>query len=387
MRDGRTSEAEPTGSVRIPSVFAPPSEPEDVHLFSPFECRDVTARNRVTVSPMCQYACDDEDGLATDWHLVHLGSRATGGAGIVLTEATAVTPWGRISPQDLGIWSDEHAAALEPIADYIASQGALSGIQLAHAGRKASTVRPGDGGGPVHGDAGWTPVGPTEEPWPHDEPLATDRLDADGIERIREAFVEAAVRAVDVGFDIIEIHAAHGYLLHEFLSPATNTREDEYGGDFEGRTRLLREIVTAVRAAIPEGTPVFVRLSATDWLPDRASWTVEDSARLAGELRPLGVDLVDVSAGGIHPDQQVPEAGAHYQVPYAERIAESGTPVGAVGKITTPEGADEVIRNGRADLAIVGREHLRDPYFAIHAARELGHDAPVPRQYSRAFGQ
>ncbi len=334
---------------------------------------------------MCQYACEDEDGLADDWHLVHLGSRATGGAGIVMTEATAVTPRGRISPQDLGIWSDEHAAALESVTEYIASQGALSAIQLAHAGRKASTSRPSEGGDPVHGDSGWTPVGPTDEPWPHGDSIATERLDSAGIERVKRAFVDAAVRALDAGFDILEIHAAHGYLLHEFLSPVTNTREDEYGGDFEGRTRLLKDVVTDVREAVPDGTPVFVRLSATDWLSDRRSWTVEASSRLAGELQPLGVDLVDVSAGGIHPDQQVPDTGPHYQVPYAERIGESGTPVGAVGGITTPEGADEVIRNDRADLAVVGREHLRDPYFAIRAAEALGYDAPVPRQYERGF--
>lgn len=356
-----------------------------VHLFTPFECRDVTARNRVVVSPMCQYSCESEDGLATDWHLAHLGSRAAGGAGIVMTEAAAVTPEGRISPQDLGIWSDDHAEALEPITEHIAAQGALSGIQLAHAGRKGSTRRPDDGGGPIHGDSGWTPVGPTDEPWPHDEPLDVEALDADGVERVRDAFVDAAVRSVDAGFDVLELHAAHGYLLHEFLSPVTNAREDEYGGSFENRTRLLREVVEDVRDAVPSGTPVFVRVSATDWLPERDSWTVEDSARLGGELSALGVDLVDVSAGGIHPEQQVPDTGAHYQVPYAEQVAESGVAVGAVGKITTPEGADEIIRNGRAELAIVGREHLRDPYFAIRAARELGHEAPVPRQYTRGF--
>ncbi|MGM0716432.1 MAG: NADH:flavin oxidoreductase/NADH oxidase [Halobacteriota archaeon] len=356
-----------------------------MHLFTPFECRDVTARNRVMVSPMCQYSCEDEDGLATDWHLVHLGSRATGGAGIVMTEATAVEPRGRISPQDLGIWSDEHAEALRPITEYIESQGATSAIQLAHAGRKASAFRPSDGGGPIHGDSGWTPVGPTDEPWPYDEPIETEGLDAEGIEDLKQQFVDAAIRAVDVGFDIIEIHAAHGYLLHEFLSPVTNTREDEYGGSFENRTRLVEEIVTEVRDVIPEGMPLFVRVSATDWLPDRESWTVEDSTKLAGELQPRGVDLVDVSAGAIHPDQQVPSTGPHYQVPYAEQVAESGMPVGTVGVITTPEGADEIIRNGRADLAILGREHLRDPYFAIRAAQELGRDAPVPRQYHRAF--
>jgi 2,4-dienoyl-CoA reductase-like NADH-dependent reductase (Old Yellow Enzyme family) len=355
-----------------------------MHLFTPFEVRDVTARNRVMVSPMCQYSCD-ADGLATDWHQVHLGSRASGGAGIVMAEATAVTPRGRITPHDLGIWSDDHAEALESTTEFIKSQGATPAIQLAHAGRKASTERPADGGGPVHDDRGWTPVGPTETPWPHDDPLETERLDTDGITRIVDAFVDAALRALDAGFEILEIHAAHGYLLHEFLSPVTNTREDQYGGSFENRTRLLREVVAAVRNEIPEGTPLFVRISATDWLPDRQSWTVGDSARLARDLEPLGVDLIDVSAGAIHPDQRIPETGPHFQVPYAERVGESGMPVGAVGKITTPQGADAIIRNDRADLAVVGREHLRDPYFAIRAAEELGHEAPVPRQYYRGF--
>jgi 2,4-dienoyl-CoA reductase-like NADH-dependent reductase (Old Yellow Enzyme family) len=355
-----------------------------MHLFTPFEVRDVTARNRVMVSPMCQYSCE-ADGLATDWHQVHLGSRASGGAGIVMAEATAVTPRGRITPHDLGIWSDEHAAALEPIAEFIGSQGATPAIQLAHAGRKASTDRPADGGGPVHDDRGWTPVGPTETPWPHDEPLETERLDTDGIARVIDAFVDAALRSLDAGFEILEIHAAHGYLLHEFLSPVTNTRDDQYGGSYENRTRLLREVVAGVRNEIPAGTPLFVRISATDWLPDRDSWAVGDSARLARDLEPLGVDLIDVSAGAIHPDQRIPETGPHFQVPYAERVGESGMPVGAVGRIVTPEGADAIIRNDRADLAVVGREHLRDPYFTIRAAKELGHEAPVPRQYYRGF--
>ena len=358
-----------------------------MHLFTPFECREVTARNRVMVSPMCQYSCEAEDGLATEWHRVHLGSRAVGGAGVVMTEATAVTPRGRISPKDLGIWSDEHADALAPVAAFAREQGATPAIQLAHAGRKASTRRPSDGHGPIHGGRGWTPVGPTAEPWPYadEESLETERLTADGVADLVDAWAAAARRAVDAGFEILEVHAAHGYLLHEFLSPVTNTREDEYGGSFENRTRFLREVVEAVRATAPEGTPLFVRISATDWLPDRESWTVEDSARLAGDLAPLGVDLIDVSAGALHPDQQVPETGPHYQVPYAERVGESGVPVGAVGGITTPQGADAVVRNGRADLAVVGREHLRDPYFAIRAARELGYEAPVPRQYTRGF--
>jgi len=375
------------GTYRYAKGLAGPLQSGGVHLFTPFELRDVTVRNRVMVSPMCQYSCEDEDGLATDWHRVHLGSRAVGGAGIVMAEATAVTPRGRISPEDLGIWSDDHAEALAPVAGFVADQGATPAIQLAHAGRKASTRRPSDGHGPIHGDRGWTPVGPTAEPWPYEDQksLETERLTADDIAELVDAWAAAAERAVDAGFEVVEIHAAHGYLLHEFLSPVTNAREDEYGGDFGSRSRFLREVVEAVRAAVPEGTPVFVRISATDWLPDRDSWSVRDSARLAGDLAPLGVDLVDVSAGAVHPDQQVPDTGPHYQVPYAERVGESGVPVGAVGGITTPEGADAIVRNGRADLAVVGREHLRDPYFAVHAAQELGYDAPVPRQYYRGF--
>ena len=376
-----------TPGYRYAKPHGSPVQTPTVHLFTPFECRAVTARNRLMVSPMCQYSCEAEDGLATEWHHVHLGSRAVGGAGIVMTEATAITPRGRISPKDLGIWSDEHADALAPIADFVAAHGATPAIQLAHAGRKASTRRPSDGHGPIHGDRGWTPVGPTATPWPYadEEPLETERLTTDAIADLVDEWVVAAERAVEAGFEILEIHAAHGYLLHEFLSPVTNTREDEYGGSFEDRTRFLREVVESVRAAVPEDTPLFVRISATDWLPDRDSWTVEDSARLAGDLEPLGVDLIDVSAGAIHPDQQVPETGPHYQVPYAERVGESGVPVGAVGGITTPEGADEVVRNGRADLAIVGREFLRDPYFGLHAAQELDAEAPVPRQYYRGF--
>ena len=352
-------------------------------LFSPLSVRGVEFPNRVMVSPMCQYSCET-DGLATDWHLVHLGSRAVGGAGIVMTEATAVTPRGRISPHDLGIWSDEHADALRPVAEFVREHGSVPAIQLAHAGRKASKRRPWDGGDPIHGEGGWTPVAPTDEPYPADEPLAPEALDEAGIERVVRAFVDGARRAADAGFEVAEIHAAHGYLLHQFCSPVTNAREDAYGGDFEGRTRIVREVAAAVRDAW-DG-PLFVRVSATDWLPDRESWTVEDTVRLAGDLADW-VDLVDVSAGGIHPDQRVPATGPHYQVPLAERVADAGLPVGAVGGITTPEGADEVVRNDRADLAVVGREHLRDPYFALHAADALEADgaADPPVQYRRGF--
>jgi 2,4-dienoyl-CoA reductase-like NADH-dependent reductase (Old Yellow Enzyme family) len=367
-------------------------------LFTPLELRDTTARNRVMVSPMCQYSCDG-DGLATDWHHVHLGSRAVGGAGIVMAEATAVSPEGRITPHDLGIWSDEHGAALAETAAFVREHGALPGIQLAHAGRKASTERPADGGGPVHGERGWTTVAPSAEPWPHDEneggPVPTERLSVEDIAGVVDDFRAAARRALDAGFEIAEVHGAHGYLLHEFCSPVTNGREDDYGGDFTGRTRLVREVTRAVRDVWPDDRPVFVRLSATDWLPDRESWTVEDTARLAPLLAEDGADLIDVSAGAIDPSQQVPDLGPHYQVPYAERVRESlaeagaDCAVGTVGGITTPEGADEVIRNGRADLAILAREHIRDPYFTLTAAEELGERGrvDVPRQYRRGYSR
>jgi len=354
-------------------------------LFDPLPLRGVEARNRVMVSPMCQYSA--EDGLPTEWHGVHLGSRAVGGAGLVMAEATAVEPRGRITPGCLGIWSPEHAGALAPIADFVRSQGAVPGIQLAHAGRKASRGRPWEDRRPLAPDeGGWEVVGPTDAPYPDsDEPPAQRALDADGIEAVVDAFAAAAEHALTAGFELVEVHAAHGYLLHEFLSPVANDRTDEYGGSFENRTRLLRETVAAVRDVWPDDRPLFVRISATDWLPDRESWTVGDSVRLAPALIEAGADLIDVSAGGIHPDQQVPAAGAGYQVPYAERIrAEADVPVGAVGKITAPEQADAIVRNGRADLAILGREFLRRPHWALHAATELGVDVDWPVQYRRA---
>jgi 2,4-dienoyl-CoA reductase-like NADH-dependent reductase (Old Yellow Enzyme family) len=357
-------------------------------LFDPLELRGETLRNRIAVSPMCQYSCDAQDGLATDWHHVHLGSRAVGGAGLVIAEATAVEPRGRISPQDLGIWSDEHADALADAVAFMKEHGATAGIQLAHAGRKASTYRPSDGGGPVHGPDGWTPVGPTGTPYPHDDPLEVEALDREGIAEVKASFRAAAERALDAGFDVAEVHGAHGYLLHEFYSPVSNTRDDEYGGDFAGRTRLVREVTREVRDVWPDDKPVLVRLSATDWMGEDG-WTVDDTAQLAPLLAADGADLIDVSAGGIHRDQEVPHTGPHYQVPYAERVTEAlegvDCAVGAVGGITTPEGASEVVRNGRADMTLLAREHLRDPYFALHAAEALGEEPPVPRQYRRGF--
>jgi 2,4-dienoyl-CoA reductase-like NADH-dependent reductase (Old Yellow Enzyme family) len=362
-------------------------------LFTPLALRGTEIPNRVTVSPMCQYSCTGRDGLPTDWHHTHLVSRAVGGAGLVMTEATAVEPRGRISPQDLGIWSGAHADALAEITSSIRDRGSVPGIQLAHAGRKASKTRPWEGSTPLVGDAGWEAIAPSPTPWPYaeDEGPAPPTVGAEP-DAVVEAFVAAAERALDAGFEVAEVHAAHGYLLHEFLSPVTNDRTDAYGGDFEARTRLVREVATAVREVWPDDRPLFVRLSATDWLDDRDSWTVADSIRLADRLAPLGVDLIDVSAGGIHPEQTIPSTGPGYQERYARRIrqeTDADVAVGAVGGIVTPEQADALIRNGRADLAIVGREHLRDPYFALTAARELDRlDAEgieVPVQYDRAF--
>jgi 2,4-dienoyl-CoA reductase-like NADH-dependent reductase (Old Yellow Enzyme family) len=337
------------------------------------------------VSPMCQYS--STDGFANDWHLVHLGSRAVGGAGIVMTEATAVSPEGRISPNDLGIWSDEHAEALERVTSFVRSMDSVPAIQLAHAGRKASKSRPWEGSTPVPPeDGGWTTVAPSDVPWPYDaEPPALHELSTDEVAGVVDDFRAAAERALGAGFEIAEVHAAHGYLLHEFLSPVTNHRDDEYGGSFENRTRLVREVTEAVREVWPDDKPVFVRISATDWLDDRDSWDLDQSVRLSADLADLGVDLVDVSSGGIHPDQQIPSTGPGYQVPYAELIREeTDMRVGAVGGIRTARHADELVRNGRADLAIVGREHLRDPYFALHAASDLGVDVEWPPQYRRA---
>ena len=361
-------------------------------LFSPLELRETTIPNRVMVSPMCQYSCEARDGLATEWHHVHLGSRAVGGAGLVMSEATAVEPRGRITPEDLGIWSDDHADALARTTEFVREQGGVPGIQLAHAGRKASTRRPWEGHGPIApDDGGWEVAAPSDKPWPYeDEPAPpTERLDRDGIESVVESFRAAAERADDAGFEVAEVHAAHGYLLHEFCSPVTNDRTDDYGGDFDSRTRLLREVTSAVRDVWPEEKPVFVRLSATDYL-DEPSWTVADTARVADDLAELGADLIDVSSGGIAPDSFPESAGPNYQLPFAERVREardSDVAVGTVGGVTTPEQAEAIVANDRADLVIVGREHLRDPYFTLHAAEALdAMDAvEVPPQYRRGF--
>ncbi|WP_255169827.1 NADH:flavin oxidoreductase/NADH oxidase [Natrononativus amylolyticus] len=362
------------------------------HLFSSLALRDCESPNRIAVSPMCQYSCDP-DGLPTEWHRVHLGSRAVGGAGIVMTEATAVEARGRISPYDLGIWTDEQATALEPITDFIREQGAVPAIQLAHAGHKASKTRPWEGNEPLSPDeGGWETLSPSPEAYPFEgEPPAMREVDETDVADVVEAFRTAAERSLEAGFEIAEVHAAHGYLLHEFLSPVTNRREDDYGGSFENRTRLVREVTAAVREVWPDDLPVFVRISGTDWLEGvdgfAESWTLEGSVRLSRDLADLGADLTDVSSGGLHPAQQA-RPGPNNQVPLAQEIRERvDVAVGAVGGITQPEQADALVRNERADLVLVGREFLRDPYFGLHAADALkGEDAPLewPIQYRRS---
>ncbi|GGL57366.1 NADH:flavin oxidoreductase/NADH oxidase [Halocalculus aciditolerans] len=362
-------------------------------LFSSFELRETEFRNRLMVSPMCQYSVEAMDGVATPWHQVHLGSRASGGAGIVMAEKTAVEPRGRITPQDLGIWSEEHAEALRETTAFIKSQGASPGIQLGHAGRKASTSRPWEGHEPLQPDEdGWEVVAPSEDAWPYEEQDAPPMTvpSTDEVEDIVEQWREGAEHALDAGFEVAEIHGAHGYLLHQFLSPVTNHRDDKYGGSFENRARLILEVTEAVREVWPDDKPVFVRLSATDWLDDRESWDVEQTARLSDLLADAGADLVDVSSGGISPRSAPEWTGPNYQLALAEHVrenTETDIAVGTVGGITSPEQADAIIRNDRADLAIVGREFLRDPYFGLTAAAELGEDVQelAPVQYHRAF--
>lgn len=351
-------------------------------LLDPITIRSQTFANRVFVSPMCQYS--STDGFANDWHFVHLGSRAVGGAGLVFTEATAVTPGGRISPQDLGIWQDAHVAMLARIARFVHEQGSVAGMQLAHAGRKASTFRPWSGSGRIEPPAGgWSDVlAPSAVPFTdnYPQPLAMTRQDiADTV----SAFVAAAKRARDAGFRVIEIHAAHGYLIHEFLSPISNQRDDEYGGPFDNRTRFLREIVTAVRREWPDALPLFTRISATDWV-ESGGWDIEQSVALARQLKPLGVDFIDCSSGGNVSTARIP-LGPGYQVPFAERIRrEAAIMTGAVGLITTPEQAEQIVASGQADAVLLARELLRDPYFPLRAARELGGDLTWPAQYLRA---
>jgi 2,4-dienoyl-CoA reductase-like NADH-dependent reductase (Old Yellow Enzyme family) len=356
------------------------------HLFDTLKLRGLTLRNRIAVSPMCMYS--SEDGFANDWHLVHLGSRACGGAALVIAEATAVEPEGRISPGDLGLWKDDHIEFLKRVTTFIKSQGAAPGIQLAHAGRKASTysphVRSQKGYIPM-GQGGWKPVAPSPIPFDPTAPMP-EELTTDGIQRVIHKFVEAATRALAAGFEVVEIHSAHGYLLNEFLSPLSNHRHDKYGGSFENRTRLVREVASAVRKVWPDEKPLFLRISATDW-KEPNGWTVEQSVELAKVVKGLGVDLIDCSSGGLVPDAKVP-ATPGYQVPFAEKIRrEAGIATGAVGLITSTEQADHIIRDGQADLVLLARQFLRDPYFPLHAATELHVDIPWPKQYDRAKGK
>ena len=350
-------------------------------LFSPLRIRGVDLRNRIVVSPMCQYSCDN--GFASDWHLVHLGSRAVGGAALVMAEATAVEARGRISPSDLGIWKDDHIEMLARIAAFIRAQGAAPGIQLAHAGRKASVHVPWEGGAFIpENEGGWRTVAPSPIRF-RDSDTPPLELSKAQICAIVQAFAAAARRALAAGFEVIEIHGAHGYLINEFLSPLANHRDDEYGGSFENRSRFLREVVEAVRAASPDSLPLLLRISATDWV--EGGWTIDESVRLAGILAPLGVDLIDCSSGGLAPYAKI-EPAPGFQVPFAERIRrETGILTGAVGMITEPRQADCIIREGRADLVLLAREFLRDPYFPLHAAKALGVEAPAPVQYKRAF--
>jgi 2,4-dienoyl-CoA reductase-like NADH-dependent reductase (Old Yellow Enzyme family) len=350
-------------------------------LFDPLAIREVKFANRVFVSPMCQYS--SRDGYANDWHFVHLGSRAVGGAGLVLTEATAVLPEGQISPEDLGIWSDDHIKMLSRIVSFVHEQGSIAGMQLAHAGRKASTRRPWEGHGaiPEH-DGGWKKVvAPSALAFANTYPMP-QALTTNGIQEVVSAFATAARRACQAGFRVIEIHAAHGYLIHEFLSPLSNKREDDYGGSFENRTRLCREIVAAVRSEWPKELPLLVRISATDWID--GGWNIDESVKLATELKPMGVDLIDCSSGGNVPHAQIP-VGPGYQVAFAERIRrDAEIMTGAVGMITSPVQAEHIIRTGQADAVIMAREFLRDPYWALRAARELEQPIAWPVQYLRA---
>jgi len=350
------------------------------HLFDSLTLRGLTLSNRLLVSPMCQYS--SQDGLANDWHFVHLGSRAVGGPGLLFTEASAVTADGRISPEDLGIWSDQHTAPLQRIVAFLHAQGVPAGMQLAHAGRKGSTFRPWSGHGGVSlSEGGWQPVGPTDQPFADNYPVPR-ALSVSEIKGVIRAFADAARRARAAGFDVLELHAAHGYLIHEFLSPLSNTRTDEYGGSLDNRLRLCLEIVDALRRDWPDRSPLFVRISATDWTP--GGWDVDEAVELCRRLRERGVDLIDCSSGGNVARAEIP-VGPGYQVPFAERIRrETGIATGAVGLITSPTQADEIVRDGRADCVLLARELLRDPYFPLRAARELGHPVSWPSQYLRA---
>ena len=353
-----------------------------MNLFDPFPQRSLTLRNRLVVSPMCEYSAID--GVPNDWHMVHLGSRAVGGAALVITEASAVSAQGRISPQDTGLWNQAQLQAWQPITRFIKAQGAIAGMQLAHAGRKASTLRPWDGHGPVPaGQGDWPTVAPSALPFDAGWP-APQALDEAGIQAVIADFRAAAQRALAAGFELIEVHAAHGYLLHQFLSPLSNRRDDRYGGSLENRTRLVREVIVAVREVWPAGLPLWLRVSATDWM-DEGGWDIGQSVELARQVKPLGVDLVDVSSGGLLPHAKIPLAPG-YQVPFAAQIRrEAGIATGAVGLITGAEQAAQIVANDAADVVLIARESLRDPYFPRRAAQLLGAKIDAPAQYQRAW--
>ncbi|RIJ42413.1 NADH:flavin oxidoreductase/NADH oxidase [Pontibacter oryzae] len=350
-------------------------------LMSPLPLRGITLKNRIVVSPMCQYS--SQDGFANDWHLVHLGSRAVGGAGLILFEASAVVPEGRITPHDLGIWKDEHIEGLKRITDFISAQGSVPGIQLAHAGRKASHHRPWDGGKAIapNEENGWQTVAPSPIPFQDGEPTPHELTEAE-IGQVVDAFEAATKRSLEAGFKVIELHAAHGYLLHAFYSPLSNQRTDKYGGSFENRIRLLLEVTERVRKVWPQEYPLFVRISATDWT--EGGWTGDDSVALALALKKLGVDLVDCSTGGNVPQAEIPIAPS-YQVPFSQMVRQRANILtGAVGMVTEAQQAEEILAGGQADVVLLARELLRDPYFPMHAALQLGSAHAWPPQYERA---
>jgi len=349
-------------------------------LFTPLKIKSITLKNRIVVSPMCQYS--STDGFANDWHFVHLGSRAVGGAALVFTEATAVNPEGRISPHDLGIWKDEHIASLKKITAFIEKNGAVPGMQLAHAGRKASVTEPWNGDKliPIT-DGGWKTVGPSSIPFSQEKDTPLE-LDQAGINKIIADFKAAAKRVLDAGFKVIEIHGAHGYLINEFTSPLSNQRTDKYGGSFENRIRFLLEIIDAIKTIWPEDYPLFLRISASDWADN--GWTTDDSVRLATIVKERGVDVMDCSSGGVLSDAKIP-AKPNYQVPFADAVRKTGMLTGAVGIIVAAKQAEDILKNGQADLIFMARELLRDPYFPFRAARELEYDELIwPVQYERA---
>lgn len=348
-------------------------------LFSPLTIKNITLKNRIVISPMCQYS--SAEGLANDWHLTHYGTRAVGGTGLIIVEATAVAPEGRITPADLGIWSDEHIPGLSRIARFVQRHGSVAGIQLAHAGRKASCAVPHEGGKQLDENlGGWKTVAPSELPF-----LDTDRtpesLSKDGISKVIESFKTAAYRALVAGFNVIEIHSAHGYLLQEFLSPISNHRTDEYGGSFDNRIRLLREVTEAVKSVWPSQNPLFVRISSTDWTD--GGWTVEESVKLASILKKAGIDLMDCSSGGNVHNAKIP-AGPGFQVPFSDAVRKTGILTGTVGFITSAEQAESILQEDKADLILLGRELLRNPYFPLFAAKELNEDIKWPTQYLRS---